>query len=86
MPGAASGHGSSVRLYARSPALRGRQLLADVGLLAWLVVWVLVARTVHAAVLALAGPARAAEDLGSSVADSMGSAADAARGVGVGRR
>jgi hypothetical protein len=56
MPGAASGHGSSVRLYARSPALRGRQLLADVGLLAWLVVWVLVARTVHAAVLALAGP------------------------------
>ena len=81
MPRPASGHGSVVRLYARSPVLRGRQLLADVGLLIWLVIWVLVARTVHGAVLALAEPGRAVEDLGSSVADSMGSAADAARGV-----
>jgi len=81
MPGAASGHGDPVRLYARSPVLRGRQLLADVGLLAWLALWVVVARTVHGAVLALAEPGRAVEDLGSSVADSMGSAAEAARGV-----
>ena len=51
-------------LYAPSPALRGRQLAADVGLLAWLVLWVLVARTVHGAVLALAEPGRAVEDLG----------------------
>jgi hypothetical protein len=72
-----------VRLYARSPVLRGRQLLADAGLLAWSVLWVLVARVVHRAVLALAEPGRAVEDLGSSVADSMGSAADAARGVPV---
>jgi hypothetical protein len=79
--GAAAGHGSRVRLYARSPVLRGRQLLADVGLLVWLVLWVLVARTVHGAVLALAEPGRAVEDLGSSVADSMSSAAEAARGV-----
>jgi hypothetical protein len=72
-----------VRLYARSPVLRGRQLLADAGLLAWSVLWVLVARVVHRAVLALAEPGRAVEDLGSSVADSMSSAADAARGVPV---
>jgi hypothetical protein len=77
----ASGHGSRVHFYARSPVLRGRQLLADVGLLAWVVLWVLVARAVHDAVLALAGPGRAVEDLGTSVADSMGSAAEAARGV-----
>jgi hypothetical protein len=70
-----------VRLYARSPVLRGRQLLADLGLLAWLVLWVAVARVVHGAVLVLAEPGRAVEDLGSSVADSMGSAADAARDV-----
>jgi hypothetical protein len=70
-----------VRLYARSSVLRARQLLADVGLLAWVVLWVLVARTVHGAVLALAEPGRAVEDLGSSVADSMKSAAEAARGV-----
>ncbi len=72
-----------MRLYARSPVLRGRQVLADVGLLAWLVLWVAVARVVHGAVLVLAEPGRAVEDLGSSVADSMGSAADAARDVPV---
>lgn len=70
-------------LYAPSPVLRGRQLAADVGLLAWLVVWVLVGRTVHGAVLALAGPGRAVEDLGASVAGSMSSAAQAAEEVPV---
>jgi hypothetical protein len=72
-----------VPLYAPSPALRGRQLAADVGLLAWLVLWVLVARTVHGAVLVLAGPGRAVEDLGASVAGSMSSAAQAAEDVPV---
>ncbi|SDN40087.1 hypothetical protein SAMN05660642_04758 [Geodermatophilus siccatus] len=70
-------------LYAPSPALRGRQLAADVGLLAWLVLWVLLARTVHGAVLALAEPGRAVEDLGASVAGSMSSAAQAAEDVPV---
>jgi hypothetical protein len=65
-------------LYAPSSALRGRQLAADVGLLAWVVLWVVVARTVHGAVLALGEPGRAIEDLGASVADSMSSAARAA--------
>src|SRR3712207_5036228 len=75
--------GVSVPLYAPSPALRGRQLAADVGLLAWLVLWVLVARTVHGAVLALAEPGRAVEHLGTSVAGSMSSAAEAAEDVPV---
>jgi len=72
-----------VPLYAPSLALRGRQLAADVGLLAWLVLWVLVARTVHGAVLALAEPGRAVEDLGAAVAGSMSSAARAAEDVPV---
>ncbi|MGY1652568.1 hypothetical protein [Geodermatophilus sp. SYSU D01119] len=72
-----------MRLYAARPDHRLRQLLADAGLLAWVVLWVLVARTVHGAVLVLAEPGRAVEDLGSSVADSMGSAADAAQDVPV---
>jgi hypothetical protein len=72
-----------VRLYAASPALRGRQVLADLGLLGWLVLWVLVARAVHRAVLVLAEPGLAVEDLGASVAGSMGSAAEAARDVPV---
>jgi hypothetical protein len=72
-----------VPLYAPSPAVRRRQLAADVGLLAWSVLWVLVARTVHGAVLALAEPGRAVEDLGASVAGSMSSAAQAAEDVPV---
>jgi len=67
--------------YAQHPAVRLRQVAADVGMLAWVLVWVLVARAVHAAVLVLAEPGRAVEDLGRSVAGNMNSAADAAEGV-----
>lgn len=72
-----------MRLYASSPVLRTRQVLADVGLLLWVLLWVLVARAVHAAVSLLAEPGRAVADLGSSVADSMGSAAESARDLPV---
>jgi hypothetical protein len=72
-----------MRLYAARPDVRLGQVLADVGLLAWAVLWVLVARVVHDAVLVLAEPGRAVEDLGSSVADGMGSAAEAAQDVPV---
>lgn len=69
--------------YAQHPVVRMRQVTADVGMLAWLLAWVLVARTVHAAVLVLAEPGRALEDLGRSVAGNMDSAADAAERVPV---
>ncbi|GAB3324966.1 hypothetical protein GCM10027451_49570 [Geodermatophilus aquaeductus] len=72
-----------MRLYASRPDRRLGQVLADVGLLAWIVLWVVVARVVHGAVLVLAEPGQAVEDLGSSVADSMGSAASAAEDVPV---
>lgn len=70
-----------MRLYAQHPTLRLRQIAADVGLLVWVVGWVLVARAVHGAVLALAGPGRAVEDLGDSVSGNMDSAAGAAEDV-----
>lgn len=70
-----------MRLYAQHPTLRTRQLAADVGLLVWIVGWVLVARAVHGAVLKLAGPGRAVEDLGESVSGNMDSAAGAAEDV-----
>ncbi len=72
-----------MRLYAQNPALRLRQLAADVGLLVWIVGWVLAARAVHGAVLLLAGPGEAVEDLGRSVAGGMGSAAGVAEDVPV---
>jgi hypothetical protein len=72
-----------MRLYADRPDHRARQLGADLGLLAWAVVWVLVARLVHGAVLVLAEPGRAVADLGRSISDTMGSAAGAANRVPV---
>jgi hypothetical protein len=69
--------------YAEHPAVRMRQIAADVGMLAWVVVWVVVARAVHSAVLVLAEPGRAVEDLGGSVAGTMDSAARAAGRVPV---
>ena len=67
--------------YAQHPALRARQVAADLGMLLWILAWFLVARTVHAAVLVLAEPGRAVEDLGTSVAGNMDAAADAAGDV-----
>ena len=72
-----------MQLYAQHPVVRSRQLAADLGVLAWIVLWVLVARTVHGAVLVLAEPGKAVQDLGTSVAGSMSSAAEAADGVPV---
>jgi hypothetical protein len=72
-----------MQLYAQSPVLRTRQVAADVGMLAWLLLWVVVARVVHSAVLVLAEPGQAVEGLGRSVADNMNSAAEAADRVPV---
>jgi hypothetical protein len=70
-----------MRLYADRPERRARQLAADVGLLVWAVGWLLVARVVHRAVLVLAEPGRAVEDLGRSISSTMGSAAGVAEDV-----
>lgn len=70
-----------MRLYADHPDRRTRQLAADLGLLAWAVLWVLAARAVHGAVLVLAEPGRSLADLGRSISDTMGSAAGAAEDV-----
>lgn len=72
-----------MRLYADRPDRRVRQLAADAGLVVWAVLWVAVARLVHRTVLVLADPGRSVEDLGRSIADSMGSAAGAAGHVPV---
>jgi hypothetical protein len=75
-----------MRLYADRAELRTRQLGADLGLLAWAVLWVLVARVVHRAALVLADPGRAIGDLGRSISENMGSAAGAAGRVPVAGR
>jgi hypothetical protein len=70
-----------MQLYARHPALRTRQLAADASVLLWVLVWVLIARTVHGVVQLLAGPGRAIEDLGTSMSGNMNSAAGVAEDV-----
>ena len=72
-----------MQLYAQHPVQRAQQLAADVGSLVWIVLWVIVARTVHGAVQVLAEPGRAVEDLGTSVAGSMESAAGVAEDLPV---
>jgi hypothetical protein len=72
-----------MRLYAQRPDLRLRQALGDTGVVAWIVLWVLIARVVHRAVLLLAEPGEAVSDLGGSVARNMASAAETADRVPV---
>jgi hypothetical protein len=72
-----------MQLYAQHPVLRTRQLSADAGFAAWILLWVLLARLVRNAVLVLAEPGRAVEDLGRSVAGNMASAAGVAEDVPV---
>jgi hypothetical protein len=72
-----------MQLYAQHPVLRARQLAGDVGFAAWILLWVLLARLVHGAVLVLAEPGRAVADLGRSVSGSMESAAGVAEDVPV---
>ena len=72
-----------MRLYAQRPDLRLRQALGDAGVVAWIVLWVLVARAVHRAVLVLAEPGQAVSELGGSVARNMASAAETADRVPV---
>jgi len=72
-----------MQLYAQQPLLRFRQLAADVGMLAWTLLWVVTAQAVHGAVLVLAQPGRAVEDLGRSVSGSMQDAAGVAQDVPV---
>ena len=70
-----------MRLYADRPDHRTRQVLVDLLLLGWAVLWVAVARVVDKAVLVLAGPGVELEQLGASISSTMGDAAGVAEDV-----
>lgn len=63
-------------LYAQTPWRRSRQVVADLVVVAWVVLWVQVGRGVHATVGRLASPGRTLEDAGTSLSDSLGRAGD----------
>ncbi|SOC54307.1 hypothetical protein [Ornithinimicrobium cerasi] len=64
-----------MRWYADSPGRRTRQVLMDLFVVAWVVLWVLVARWVHGLVMTLAAPAEPLRDAGTSLRDRMTEAA-----------
>ncbi|WP_225753139.1 hypothetical protein [Actinotalea sp. Marseille-Q4924] len=61
-------------LYADVPALRTRQVLGDLLVLLWVLLWVGIGKAVHEQVSRLAAPGRTIEDAGRSLEDGLRSA------------
>jgi len=72
-----------MKLYAEVPGRRGRQIVLDLLVLGWLVLWVKVAFVVHNLVEKLAGPGRALENAGGRLSHSLGDAASRVKDVPV---
>ncbi len=70
-----------MKLYADAPARRSRQILLDLLVIAWVVVWVRVGEDLHDATLRLAGPGRQMQDAGNGIGRNMRSASDQVAGV-----
>lgn len=70
-----------MHLYASSPARRARQVTADLLVLGWVVVWVLVGRWVFGLVMTLAAPAEPLREAGTGLSSRMRDIADRIAGV-----
>lgn len=70
-----------MRWYAERPGRLAGQLLADLVVLVWVVVAVLVGSAVHTGVAALRGPARALADAGGRIESTFTGASQTASGV-----
>lgn len=68
-------------LYADLPARRTRQVAGDLLLVAWVVVWVWLARMVHDATLALGVPGREIDEASRGLADRLRDAGNAVSGI-----
>ena len=72
-----------MKMYADLPRRRTAQVVADLAMLAWVVVCTLVGRSLHDAILALTGPGHQLEAAGSSWHTQLTAAADAVGGLPV---
>ena len=68
---------SRMKLYADGSARRTRQMLGDLLLVLWVVLWIRLAQVVHDATLALATPGRKIEAAGGGLADRLRDAGSA---------
>jgi len=66
-----------VTLYAQTPWRRARQIIGDLVVVGWVVLWVRAGLWVHDVAGQLAAPGRTLENAGSSLSDSLASAGDA---------
>lgn len=60
-----------MKVYADAPARRTRQMVGDLSLVIWLLLWTWVGRIVHDGTMALAGPGRQTDEAASSMADGL---------------
>jgi hypothetical protein len=73
--------------YASTPALRSRQVTADLVLALWVLAWTWVGRGLHRAVSTLAAPGRELEEAGAGLQGGLSGAAERVGGVpGLGGR
>ena len=60
-----------MKLYADSPGQLARQLVSDVALVCWLLLWIWAGMAVHDATMELAGPGEPITESATGIADSM---------------
>lgn len=70
-----------MKLYAELPGRRVRQVLLDLAVLAWVLLWVRVAQASSGLVRALEAPGRSLQSAGGDLSRSLGEGAARARGV-----
>jgi hypothetical protein len=70
-----------MKLYADLPGRRELQLLGDLGLAVWIVVWIYLAAKTHDAVMALAAPGHKLDEAGTSMASRLRDAGSTVGGI-----
>lgn len=70
-----------MKLYADIPARRTRQLVGDIWLVAWTLLWIWIAVKLHGLIMNLATPGLAISDGANDLAESIASAGEAVGGV-----
>src|SRR5687768_7673546 len=63
-----------MKLYADSPGQLARQIVLDLALLCWVLLWIGAGLAVHDATIELAGPGRQVTEAASGISDSMAEA------------
>lgn len=76
-----TGKHPDMKLYADGPGRRARQVVGDVLLALWVVVWVSLAHVVHDATLALAAPGEQIEKAGAGLAAKLREAGSSVGGI-----